>query len=128
MKKIISPQQATRAITIILSAIVLFHLLVLLQVVPHEVVSGGKFEDFESMLPFEIVSIVLNLSFILLVRFRARRPQSKPGRIGMWILFALFSLNTLGNLFAETTTETLVFTPLTLILAVLSLRLALNEK
>ena len=126
MKKIISPQQATRAITIILSAIVLFHLLVLLKVVPHEVVWGGKFDDFESVLPFEIVSIVLNLSFILLVRFRARRLDSKPGRIGMWLLFAFFSLNTLGNLFAETMTEKLVFTPLTLILALLSLRLALK--
>jgi hypothetical protein len=124
----ISRATTVKIMLILLSAIVLFHVLVLIQVVPHEVVWGGKFEDFESMLPFEIVSIVLNLSFILLVRFRARKPDSKPGRIGMWLLFALFSLNTLGNLFAETMTEKLVFTPLTLILALLSLRLALKEK
>ncbi|MEN9442639.1 MAG: hypothetical protein RLZ33_2716 [Bacteroidota bacterium] len=47
-------------------------------------------------------------------------------RFAFWLFFVLFSLNTLGNLFAETLTETLIFTPLTILLAVLSLRLARN--
>jgi hypothetical protein len=127
MKKLISFKRAAIIIQIILLAIVLFHLAVLSQIVPHDVVWGGKFNDYKSLLPFEITSLVLNLFFLLLVRFRARRPESKPGRIGMWLMFALFSLNTVGNLLAESRVETIVFTPLTLVLAILSLRLALKD-
>ena len=126
--KLISRKTASQILIFLLSAIVVFHLLVLVKIVPYSMVWGGKFEDYNSLLPFEIASLLLNLSFIFLVRHRARRADSKAGRIGMWFMFALFALNTLGNLFAETWVERLAATPLTLILALLSLRLALKSK
>ena len=124
--KMIKRKTAVTGLLIILSLIVVFHLLVVAQIIPHEVVWGGKFDHYASILPFEIVSIVLNVSFILLVRLRARRPESKSGRIGMLLMVVIFGLNTVGNLFAETMFEKAVFTPLTLIIALLSLRLALK--
>jgi len=120
----ITRQLATKSLLLLLSLIVIFHLLVLLKLVPYDVVWGSKFDSYNSLLPFEIGSLVLNLSFILLVRHRNRNADSKIGRIGMWLMFVLFALNTIGNLFAETMTEKLTATPLTLILALLSLRLA----
>jgi hypothetical protein len=42
-------------------------------------------------------------------------------------LLLLFSLNTVGNLFALDLRETLIFTPVTLLAAVLSWRLALGD-
>lgn len=126
--KIISRKTATQILFILLSAIVVFHLLVLAKIVPQNVVWGGNFNDYNSLLPFEIISLLLNISFILLVRHRVRRAASTLGRIGMWFMFVLFALNTLGNLFAETWVERLTATPLTLILALLSLRLALKSK
>ena len=120
----ITRQLATKSLLLLLSLIVIFHLLVLLKLVPYDVVWGGKFDSYNSLLPFEIGSLVLNLSFILLVRHRNRNADSKIGRTGMWLMFVLFALNTIGNLFAETMTEKLTATPLTLILALLSLRLA----
>ncbi len=124
--KTISRKSTVTTLLILLSAIVIFHVLVLAQVVSHEIVWGGKFADYKSMLPFEITSLLLNFSFILLVRYRAKRPDSKAGRIGMLLMFLLFALNTIGNLFAETLTEKLIAAPITLLLALLSLRLAIK--
>ncbi len=48
-------------------------------------------------------------------------------RIIFWLMFFLFSLNTLGNLMAESMFEKALFTPVTLILAVLCLRIVLDK-
>jgi hypothetical protein len=45
----------------------------------------------------------------------------------MWAVCALFALNTIGNLFALDLRETLIFTPITLISAVLAARVAMGE-
>ncbi len=124
--KSISRKTTVQLLKIILSAIVVFHVLVLVKVIPYTVVWGGKFPNYEAVLPYEIASLLLNFSFILLVWFRAKRPASKSGRIGLWLMFGVFALNTLGNLFAESLTEKLIATPVTLGLALLSLRLALK--
>lgn len=82
------------------------------------------------ILVMEGVSIGINLLLlgIVFLRFKIRNNDTivQKLRIAFWLFFGLFSLNTLGNLFAETLTETLIFTPLTILLAVLSLRLALK--
>lgn len=126
--KIISRKNTVKLLLLLLSSIVVFHVLVLLKTIPHTVVWGGKFNSFNDMLPFELISLVLNISFMLLVWHRNRRPESRAGQIGMWMMFLLFALNTVGNLFAETLTEKLMATPLTLLLALLSLRLAITKK
>jgi len=118
---------AAKALLVILILISIFHVLVLLQIIPHTVVWAGKFNSYREVLPFEIVSLTMNLSFIALVYHRAKRPGTKIGRIGMWFMVVLFGLNTIGNLFAETAVERLTATPLTLIIALLSLRLALRD-
>jgi len=46
--------------------------------------------------------------------------------VAIWAVVGLFTLNTLGNIFANTLFEKLAFTPVTLLLALLSLRLALG--
>ncbi len=45
-------------------------------------------------------------------------------KIALWIMAFLFLLNTIGNLFSENDFEKIAFTPLTLILAILCIRLA----
>lgn len=46
--------------------------------------------------------------------------------VAIWAFVGLFALNTAGNVFAKSTVERLAFTPVTLVLAVLCLRLALH--
>jgi len=125
---LISRQLAKNALLTILALVTLFHILALLTIIPHTVVWAGKFNSYKEVLPFEIFSLVINLSFILLVSYRVRNDASKAGRIGMWMMFVLFALNTVGNFFAETDVEMYTGTPLTFLLAVLSLRLALKDK
>lgn len=127
MRRLISKGQAAKALLFILALVSLFHVFVLLTIIPHTVVWAGKFTSYREVLPLEIISLVVNISFIFLVRHRSRNSASKIGRIGMWLMFVLFALNTVGNFFAETAVEKYTGIPLTFVLAMLSLRLALKD-
>ena len=48
--------------------------------------------------------------------------------IGVWIVFAYLVLNTLGNFASGVSLETLVFGPLTIIMAFCALRLAIEKQ
>lgn len=90
-------------------AAILFHTLVLLEIVPYEMVWGGKLKTDAEMYVFEILSIVTNAFFILILLQKASFIKSflskKSISIILWIFFALFVLNTIGNVFAKTTFE-----------------------
>ena len=84
------------------------------------------------MLQFESISIALNLTMLTLVAIKTGllKINLKPNflKVTFWLMAVLFALNTLGNLLAVNTLETLIFTPLTFILAVFSFRLALSKE
>jgi len=116
---------------VLFCAILIFHVFIIVGFIPYSIIWGGKMKTHDDMLVMEGISIGINLLFlgIVFLRFSQRNNASLVNklRIAFWLFFVLFSLNTLGNLFAETLTETLIFTPLTILLAVLSLRLALKS-
>ena len=103
-------------------AAILFHTLILLKVVPYEMVWGGKLKTDAKMYLFEILSIVINVFFILILLQKASFIKSflakKSISIILWIFFVLFVLNTIGNVFAKTTFEKSL-TILTLIICIL---------
>ncbi len=111
----------------ILSLIIVFHLVVLAGFVPKDMVWGGKMETREELLRFETISIGINALLLLLIRIRANATPQTPGhrysRIACGFFAVLFLLNTIGNLFAENSMETIIFPPVTLLLSVLCLRL-----
>jgi hypothetical protein len=123
---------ATYGLLIILSLFVIFHLLILLRVIPFEMVWGGRLKNASQMLSFETVSIVINLIMLAGVGVYAGILQLKINQIvikaGFGIMFVLFLLNTIGNLSSENEWEKMVFTPLTLLLSLFSLRLALSKE
>jgi hypothetical protein len=123
---------ATYGLLIILSLFVIFHLLILLRVIPFEMVWGGRLKNASQMLSFETVSIVINLIMLAGVGVYAGILQLKINQIvikaGFGIMFVLFLLNTIGNLSSENEWEKMVFTPLTLLLSLFSLRLALGKE
>lgn len=108
---------------IILSAVVVFHLLILLQVIPYENVWAGKLSSVNEMYMFETASILINILLITVLLFKGNLVRHRiPERIlnhVLWFFVVVFSLNTLGNLTAKTDFERIVFTPLTLVSAVL---------
>lgn len=99
-----------------------FHLLVISQIIPYKFVWGGRLKSVEEMIQFELISITLNALFLLfmLIIHGTIKVKLHPilSKTVLLLMFGLFSLNTLGNLLAKSTTETLIFTPITLISAV----------
>jgi hypothetical protein len=128
MKKLIFLKIATTGILIILSLIIIFHLLVISGVIPSGVVWGGNIADKKELVRMELISIAANVMMLLFVcayvgvlKIKVRTAVVK---VGFWIMFALFMLNTLGNILAKNPLETYLFTPLTLLLSLFCFRIA----
>jgi hypothetical protein len=130
MKRLITEKFATSALLMIFMLVMLFHVLVLLGIIPFDIVWGGRLKSQEEMIPFEITSIALNSVMLGIVMMQAGllKVNVKPIvlKVAFWCMFVLFAINTVGNIFSNNELERLIFTPLTLLLAVFSLRLALK--
>lgn len=123
---------AIRTMLFLLFAIIIFHLLIIFGVIPFSIVWGGRLTTQEEMLLFESISILINsfLVFILLVKgkyLKIKLPQLFL-QLVLWIFVLLFFLNTIGNLMAETSLETIIFTPITLLFSILCARIAIEKK
>ena len=132
MRKLLSERFAAIGILLILSAIVVFHFLIIAGIIPFGIVWGGRLQSHAEMIKFETVSVLLNLVMIAIVSIKAGllKLNLKPFilKVSFWFMTILFTLNTIGNLFSTNSLETLIFTPLTLILAIFSFRLALSKE
>jgi hypothetical protein len=89
----------------LLSVIVVFHLLVLSGVIPYNIVWGGRLESAAQMYVLETVSLAVILAVILVVAIKGGyiKPFLPPKvvTILLWLLTALFALNTAGNFCSE---------------------------
>lgn len=123
----ISFRFAINLILSILGILVVFHLCVLSGLIPGDIVWGGKFQNESQLMKFEILSVIINAFMILIVAMKGQyvriRLPIKLLDIILWLMTLLFMLNTIGNLFANTLTETIIFTPITIILTVLCFRI-----
>lgn len=113
----------------LLALTTVFHMLVITGIIPYSIVWGGRLTDMSQVIVFEAVSLLINLiiGYIVLVRggyIATSRPRVIQA--GIWIVCFLFILNTVGNLFSASSLERAIFTPLTLLLALLTYRLALR--
>lgn len=99
-----------------------FHFLVISQIIPYSIVWGGRLKSVSEMIQFELVSIILNALFLffMLIVHGTIKIKLHPifEKTVLLLMFGLFSINTLGNMLAKSTMETLIFTPITLISAV----------
>lgn len=131
MRNIITVRFAAITLIAILGAIVIFHLLVISGVIPYQIVWGGRLKDRNQMLRFETISILMNLVMLAVVMIRVGfvrvRVHPMTTKIALWLMAALFLLNTVGNLLSNNETERIIFTPLTALLCLLSLRLATSR-
>jgi hypothetical protein len=130
MKNLISIRLATLALLVIFTLVMVFHLFVIIGVIPFNMVWGGRLQTHEQMISFEVTSILLNFTMLAVVAVYAGYLKVKlnPGiiKVVLWIMVILFLLNTIGNLFSNNEWEKIIFTPITLLLAIFSLRLAIE--
>lgn len=127
--KIFSKEFATNGLLFLLTLLVFFHLLILVQVIPYDIVWGSRLKSTSEMMQFEIPSILTNLLLLMVVAIKGNKIKLKVNstilRVFLFAMFALFVLNTLGNLVSQNEFEKMVFPPITILMAILSLRLAL---
>lgn len=128
MSPALTHRLAVSVLLIILSLVIIFHLLVLIGIIPFDIVWGGRLKDRQQMVAFETVSLVLNSVMLFIVSIKAGLIKIPIHitiiRVALWLMFALFVLNTVGNLLSKNQLEQIIFTPLTAILAICCFRLA----
>jgi heme/copper-type cytochrome/quinol oxidase subunit 4 len=129
MKKLISERIAGIILIVMMSLLIIFHLLIIFRVLPSDMVWGGKLENSSQVLMMELIALVITILFLTIILLKLSRTQKirKLINVAVWIIFIYFSLNVLGNLASENTVEKAVLTPVALIMALLTLRLALEK-
>lgn len=132
MKKLISARQAANLLLIALGVLVVFHVLVIVGAIPADIVWGGRIGDSsENLILLEATAVTVALIFAVIIAAKIdylKVPRlEKVVNIGTWLVFGYFVLNVIGNLASSASLETLVFTPISIALAVLSWRLAIEK-
>ncbi|MDG1105534.1 MAG: hypothetical protein P8N26_05170 [Cyclobacteriaceae bacterium] len=115
-----NPKLAIKLMLWLIGVIILLHSAILMKIIPYNITWGGRIENNIEMYVFEIMSILINLFLVVLLLLRGRYLSffipMKVVNILLWVFLFLFGINTLGNIFAETTFEkslsllTLIFT------------------
>jgi hypothetical protein len=114
----------------LLSLLIVFHLLIIADIIPHSIVWAGKINSRVQLVRMESISLVVLVLAIFLVALRLeyltflKYPAVANG--GMWVLFVFFLLNTLGNLTAKSPIEKYGFGSLTLLMSLGCLVLAVS--
>lgn len=119
---IMQAQTALKMMLWLIAVLTIFHLCILLKLIPYEITWGGRLENDAAMYRFETASILINLflGWMLLIRGKYVRPVIPPKGVNiiLWLFFGLFALNSVGNLLAATLLEK-SFTLLTLLFCLL---------
>ncbi len=91
------------------SVVIVFHICIVLKIIPYNITWGGRLKNDSEMYVFETVSIAINffLSWVLLMKggFVKFKFSRKAIRIILWVFVLVFTLNTIGNIFAKTNLE-----------------------
>jgi hypothetical protein len=115
-----------------LGALALFHVAMLLGLLPPDMVWGGRAAgEGGDLLTLELVGLVVTALFGLIVAARAglvRIPvPSRLIAVCTWFVFAYFVFNVVANLASPSVLEKAIFTPLSVVLALLTLRVAMGR-
>jgi hypothetical protein len=109
MKKETAQRVAQNTILVFFVLALVYHGLVLMQVVPMDMAWGGRLKTLEELYVFESISITINVLFLYGVWTKKRLFYA--------LIAIIFALNTIGNLVAVNFWEMVIFTPITAISA-----------
>jgi hypothetical protein len=132
MKKLISVRLAGNILLVAMGLLLVFHVLVLLGVIPADMVWGGMIQGGQAnLVTLEGMALVVTLLFLLIIAAKTGYVQagklSAVVNIGIWLIFVILLLNTLGNLASGVSFENLIAAPITIFLALCALRLAIEK-
>ncbi|MCB0732644.1 MAG: hypothetical protein KDC88_16595 [Ignavibacteriae bacterium] len=115
---------------VLFTILILFHICVLIGIIPHNIVWAGKVKSKSELIKLESISIIILLISIFILSMKLEYfnvgLSSTIINIGIWLLFAMYVLNTIGNLFAKSPIEKYGFGLLTFIISSLLLLIAIG--
>ncbi len=107
----------------LLSIVIVFHLCVLFEIIPYEIVWAGRINSLDEMRVFETISILINIIVITVLFFKSKNIKNNTSNkivdVIIWGFVLLFALNTIGNLFSKTMIELILGTGFTFISSML---------
>jgi hypothetical protein len=122
---------AQYGLLIVLSLFLVLHICVLLKFIPYNIVWGGRLKTDTEMYRFEVISILMNLFFLFIILVQSSFLVIDFPKVIMnvilWVMTILFLFNTFGNITSKNKIEQKLFTPITIILTIFSLILALTN-
>lgn len=122
---------AQMGLLILLSMFLVLHFIILLKLIPYNLVWGGRLKSDKEMVRFEVFSILINALFVIVIlvqgSFLTIEIPKKIITYILWLMTGLFLLNTLGNVTSKNKLEQKLFTPITILLAIFSLIIALSN-
>lgn len=105
-----------------------YHMLIITQLVPYANAWGGRLPNLQAMYVFEAFSFINQIFFIGLAYAKYKNIGTKTVQkvisVIFYIIFVILLLNTVGNIFSNSTFEAILFTPITLVMSFVALRLA----
>lgn len=118
MTSVMNKQPFIKILIVISTLVLIFHVFILLKIISYEITWGGRLKNDQDMYVFESFSIIVNVFFIYVLLQKGNFVKAvfneKVVSFILWIFFALFVLNTIGNVMAKTLFEK-VFTVVTLL-------------
>jgi len=130
MKKLLSKKAAGIILIASLIFLMLFHLLVVLKVLPGDIVWGGTMDE-NSVITYEIIAIIITGVLLFFATVKAGYINNniikKIANVFIWLMVVYFAFMIFGNLTANTLTEKVIFIPLSVLMLISSLRLALEK-
>jgi len=128
MIKLLSKKAAGITLISSLAGLMIFHLLVVIKILPHDIVWKGTMDE-NSVVKFEIIALLITgvLLFITTVKagyINSSNSIKKTANVVIWFMVVYFALMIFGNLFAKTLTEKVLFVPLSALMFICSLKLA----
>lgn len=126
--KFVSVRQSLFIMIALLSVVMLFHILVLVGIIPFGVTWGGRLNSMEEMYVLETISLTVNLFFLIVLLLKGQFIKNQIAAKWLngiiWLFAILFALNTVGNLFAKASVEMIVGGLFTFVSAILCYRIA----
>ena len=124
----ISIEKTLTILKIVFSVFMVFHIaitisIIFLDIIPVDYLWGGQLKTKGELFIFELISILVQTICLLYVLlYKKYFSEKTTGKVIAWILFIIFSFNTVGNILAKTLFEKIIFTPVTLCLSLLMLQ------
>lgn len=131
MKSLISFKLAGKITITIIVLFIIFHILVLLSIVPSNLVWGGQITDDATVMKHEILCLIRSFIFLAVIIEKLNQNKitkfKKLYNIVFWFLIIYYVINSIANLASGVMLEKLIFTPITVILSILLFRLAIEK-